>query len=193
MKKFILSAMAVLMAVAVYATGAKTVTFTLNPKLQCENCENKVKEALRYTDGVKDISTNVSENTVTVQFDSDKTNAGTLVKALAKVNYSATPAKTQAQTQGQKKCCGKACKNAGKGCCKRDSAKCGDQRPPMPMMEGDSAKCHGQRPPMPMMEGDSMKCHGQRPPMPMMEGDSMKCHGQRPPMPKDGQKPGNQD
>ena len=170
MKKFILSAIAVMMAVVVYAATDKTVTFSLNPKLQCENCENKVKEALRYTDGVKDITTNVSENTVTVQFDSDKTNAGTLVKALAKVNYSATPAKAQAQ--GQKKCCGKACKKGGKGCCKSDSAKCSGKRPHMPM-DGDSAKCSGKRPPMPM-DGDSAKCSGKRPPMPM-DGDKPCC------------------
>lgn len=89
MKKTIMALTIALMAVAAQAKDIKTVVFTTNPKMSCENCEKKIKGNLRYEKGVKSIDTNVEQQKVTVKYDADKTSAETLQKAFEKFGYKA--------------------------------------------------------------------------------------------------------
>ncbi len=120
MKKTIMTLTIALMAVAAQAKDIKTVVFTTNPKMHCENCEKKIKGNLRYEKGVKSIDTSVSEQTVTVKYDADKTSAETLQQAFGKFGFKAE----QVGKAGHTECddaqhCGKA-QACGKqqGCCK---------------------------------------------------------------------------
>lgn len=126
MKKVILSFLAVFFCVLVNAE-VKTVVFSVNPKMHCENCENNIKESIRYTAGIKDIKTSVADNTVAVTFDSEKTTVCKIVKAFADAKYTVTPCKAGAKKcEGQccKKCEGQCCKKAEGQCCKKAEGQC---------------------------------------------------------------------
>lgn len=113
MKKFILMALTMFMAVAVNATDVKTVTLKTN--MSCENCASKIKENVRFEKGVKEIKTNVSDKTVTITYDADKTNPEKLIKGIEKVGYKASLA------EGKHECAD--CKGdhkGGKDCCEGD-------------------------------------------------------------------------
>lgn len=107
-----------LMTIMASAKDVKTVVFTTNPIMHCENCENKIKTNLRFEKGVKEITTNVAEQRVTVAYDATKTNEETLRKAFTKFGY-------EAKIVG--------CGNKKAGCdgektgCKAGAAKCSDE------------------------------------------------------------------
>lgn len=91
MKKTIITlAAALLCAVTAIAKDIKTLTLTTTPQMHCEGCENKIKNALRFEKGVKSIDTDIPTQTVTVNYDADKTTESHLTEALAKAGYKAT-------------------------------------------------------------------------------------------------------
>lgn len=71
------------------AKDIKTVIFTTTPQMHCVNCENKIKNELRFEKGVKDIQTSVEEQKVTITYDADKTSPEKLQKAFDKIGYKA--------------------------------------------------------------------------------------------------------
>ena len=74
MRKSLFAMLVMLMVSAVtFAKDIKTVVFTTTPQMHCENCENKIKNNLRFEKGVKEITTSVDNQTVTVKYDADKT------------------------------------------------------------------------------------------------------------------------
>jgi len=75
------------MAIAASAKDIKTLVITPQPRMNCENCENKIKNALRFERGVKDIATSIEQQTVAVTYDADKTSVSKLLEALAKAGY----------------------------------------------------------------------------------------------------------
>ena len=89
MKKTILFFAMLLSVIAASAKDIKTVVFTTNPIMHCENCENKIKTNLRFEKGVKSIETNIPEQHVTVSYDAQKTNVEKLQKAFTKFGYNA--------------------------------------------------------------------------------------------------------
>jgi len=68
-----------------------TVVFTVQPKMSCANCEKKIKTNLRFEKGIKSIATSVPEQTVTIVFNTKKTNIEAITKGFAKIGYKATP------------------------------------------------------------------------------------------------------
>ncbi len=118
MKKLVaLVALVVALCLNVSAKDLKTIVFTTQPQMTCENCENKIKGTLRFEKGVKDITTSVANQTVTIVYDGEKTNATALKDALGKIGYSVTEKSGATTVAAGKKCatqCGK-CKKAG-GC-----------------------------------------------------------------------------
>lgn len=127
MKK-IMTLMAMLtIAIGMFAKDIKTVVFTTNPQMHCENCENKIKGNLRFEKGIKEITTSVADQKVTVKYDADKTTPDNIIKGFAKIGYTATVKTTEGYSCGgcnkkteTGKCGGCAKKaNAEKGeCCK---------------------------------------------------------------------------
>lgn len=67
----------------------RTVVLTTTPQMHCENCENKIKGNIRFERGVKAIKTSVSDQTVTIQYDANKTTVDRLLKAFPKFGYEA--------------------------------------------------------------------------------------------------------
>ncbi len=126
MKK-IMTVMAMLtFAIGMFAKDIKTVVFTTNPQMHCENCENKIKGNLRFEKGIKEITTSVADQKVTIRYDADKTTPDNIVKGFAKIGYTATAVTSEAKkgecckkANGEKGgCCGKKANAEKGGCCK---------------------------------------------------------------------------
>ena len=64
-----------------------TVVFTLSTLMHCQNCENKIKNNLRFEKGVKAVATDLKEQTVTVVYKPKDTTPEKLAKALEKIGY----------------------------------------------------------------------------------------------------------
>ncbi len=108
MKKLVILSTIMLGAISVSAKDIKTIQITTTPQMHCANCETKIKNALRFDKGVKQIKTNVEEQTVTVKFDADKVSQDKLFEDLKKIGYDSRLLKP-----GEKVKCneGEACKN----------------------------------------------------------------------------------
>lgn len=104
-------------AIGMFAKDIKTVVFTTNPQMHCENCENKIKGNLRFEKGIKEITTSVPDQKVTIKYDADKTTPENIIKGFAKIGYTATAMTAEAK-KGE--CCGKkTCAEKGEGCSKK--------------------------------------------------------------------------
>ncbi len=136
MKKIMTMMAMLVFAIGMFAKDIKTVVFTTNPQMHCENCENKIKGNLRFEKGIKDISTSVPDQKVTIQYDADKTTPDNIIKGFAKIGYEAKVvgdgakkscagcAKKENAAKGE--CCAKkanAEKGGCKGCCKKEAEK----------------------------------------------------------------------
>ena len=105
-----------LTALVATAKDIKTVVLTTTPQMHCENCENKIKGNLKFEKGVKDIVTDVKQQTVTVKYDADTTTPDKIAAAFGKFGYSAkTVEKPQDSCCNEKKQDG--CNTEKKGCC----------------------------------------------------------------------------
>lgn len=90
MKKFLSFMMMALVSTSVaLAKDIKTVIVTTQPQMHCVNCENKIKKNLRFERGIKDITTSVPDQTVTIKYDAKKTSVEKLLKAFTKFGYTA--------------------------------------------------------------------------------------------------------
>ena len=129
MKKFNMIMAAMMIAATGFAKDIKTAVFNTAPEMHCNNCENRIKNGLKFEKGVKDIKTDLETKTVTIEYDADKTNVDNLVAAFAKIEYKATEAGKGAAA-GEKKggCCkkkaaeGAAAGEKKGGCCKKKAA-----------------------------------------------------------------------
>lgn len=87
MKKTIMIAALALTTLSAIAKDVKTVVFTTQPQMHCQNCEKKIKQNVRYVKGVKQIQTNVEKQTVTIQYDADKTTPAKIKEGFKKIGY----------------------------------------------------------------------------------------------------------
>ena len=78
-----------LVTIVALAKDIQTVVVTTMPQMHCENCENRIKNNLRFEKGVKKIETNIEKQTVTITYDADKTTVEQLLKGFEKFKYSA--------------------------------------------------------------------------------------------------------
>lgn len=108
MKKLVILSTIMLGAISVSAKDIKTILFTTTPQMHCANCETKIKNALRFDKGVKQIKTNVEEQTVTVKFDADKVSQEKLFEDLKKIGYDSRLLKPGEKVKRNE---GEACKN----------------------------------------------------------------------------------
>ena len=65
----------------------RVLVMTPTPKMHCENCENKIKNNLRFEKGVVKIETSVKEQTVTVTYNASKTNVEKIQVAMKEIGY----------------------------------------------------------------------------------------------------------
>lgn len=59
MKKLVMFFAIMIMALTVAGKDIKTLVLTTNPQMHCENCENKIKNNIRFEKGVKSIETDI--------------------------------------------------------------------------------------------------------------------------------------
>lgn len=136
MKKIMTVTAMLVFAISMFAKDIKTVVFTTLPQMHCENCENKIKGNLRFEKGIKQITTSVPDQKVTIEYDADKTTPENIAKGFAKIGYEATVVTGEAKKKGCSGCskkadvkkegCGGCSKKAEavKGsCCKKDGEK----------------------------------------------------------------------
>ena len=122
MKKIMTVTAMLVFAISMFAKDIKTVVFTTLPQMHCENCENKIKGNLRFEKGIKQITTSVPDQKVTIEYDADKTTPENIAKGFAKIGYEATVVTGEAKKKGCGGCSKKA--EATKGsCCKKDEEK----------------------------------------------------------------------
>ena len=110
MKKLVMFFAIMIMAFTVEGKDIKTLVLTTNPQMHCENCENKIKNNIRFEKGVKSIETDIAAQTVTIVYDADKTTEDAIIQAFAKINYTA-----------RKVACGEAVEHnhEDEGCCEK--------------------------------------------------------------------------
>ena len=122
MKKIMTVTAMLVFAISMFAKDIKTVVFTTLPQMHCENCENKIKGNLRFEKGIKQITTSVPDQKVTIEYDADKTTPENIAKGFAKIGYEATVVIGEAKKKGCSGCSKKA--DATKGsCCKKNGEK----------------------------------------------------------------------
>ena len=63
----------------------KQVVFSVN--MHCSGCEQKIKKNIPYEKGVKDLSTDLEKQLVTITYRTDKTDKEKLKKAIEKLGY----------------------------------------------------------------------------------------------------------
>jgi copper chaperone CopZ len=79
----------------------KTVVVTTQPQMHCASCENKIKGNLRFEKGVKQIQTDIPNQTVTIEYDADKTTPEKLIDAFSKFGYKASEVKKEEKTKSK--------------------------------------------------------------------------------------------
>lgn len=90
MKKLVLLVFALFLAVLANAQEKKEVVFRTEPAMHCESCVNKIKNNIRFEKGVKAINPDLKTQSVTIQYDSNKTDVESLRKAFKKIGYDVT-------------------------------------------------------------------------------------------------------
>lgn len=96
MKRFLFAIIAVVIASGLAVTYAKdvktdTLCITTSPQMHCANCEKKIKSNIRFVKGIKKIQTSVSDQTVTIVYESGKSDYKAIEAAFAKIGYSIKP------------------------------------------------------------------------------------------------------
>ena len=66
---------------------ADTLTVTTLPQMHCQNCENKIKNNIRFVKGTKKIETSVDDQRVTIIYDGKKAKYEDYVAAFRKIGY----------------------------------------------------------------------------------------------------------
>ncbi len=85
--------LAAMTATANAKSESDTLVVTTTPQMHCANCENKIKDGLRFEKGVKDIITSVEDQTVTIVFNPKKTDKNKLEATFPKFGYQAREVK----------------------------------------------------------------------------------------------------
>lgn len=90
MKKKVLATLmvALLSVTAVMAKEFRTVVFKV-AQMECPNCERKVKNNIKFEKGLKEFTTDVKTQTVTITYDAEKTNVKKLQAGFQKFKYEA--------------------------------------------------------------------------------------------------------
>ncbi len=94
------------------------VAFTVSPKMNCKNCENRVKNGLLSMDGVTAVATCLKSQAVTVTFDPAKADKAKIAEALGKLGYTGTECavKAHAGCKGDKAQCEEEVKHGDEHC-----------------------------------------------------------------------------
>lgn len=123
MKNFVILASALLLFTTAVAEN-HTVKFSVNPPLVCSNCENKVKENLRFEKGVKAVKPSAKKGEIEVTYDDSKTSIEGLQAGFKKIGYDASLIPVEICNDGNSSIQGVPCCNEAPeaACCKETPA-----------------------------------------------------------------------
>ena len=80
----ILTILALLLA---FGANLRVLVLTPTPQMHCQNCENKIKNNMRFEKGVKKIETNLERQEVTITYDAKKNSVAGLQAGMKKIGY----------------------------------------------------------------------------------------------------------
>lgn len=80
-------------ATACFGKDIKTVVLKTQPEMHCTGCEKKIKDNIRFEKGIKSITTNLDNKTITIEYDADKTNIENIIEGFKKIKYEASEVK----------------------------------------------------------------------------------------------------
>ncbi|WP_052078103.1 heavy-metal-associated domain-containing protein [Porphyromonas gulae] len=72
---------------AALAKDVVSVYVSPTPRMHCESCEKKIRKALQFEKGMKDIRFDIEKNVILLVFDQDKTSLEKLAAKLEKIGY----------------------------------------------------------------------------------------------------------
>lgn len=78
-----------LLSAGLYAEDGKFETIKIKTSSQCEECKERIEEALAFEKGVKTAELDVETKIVTVTYKKSKTSPEKIRKAISKVGYDA--------------------------------------------------------------------------------------------------------
>lgn len=93
MKRLSFIIFALSFSVTLFAKDIKTVVLKTQPEMHCTGCEKKIKDYIRFEKGIKSITTNLDDKTITIEYDADKTNVQNIIEGFKKINYEASEVK----------------------------------------------------------------------------------------------------
>lgn len=64
---------------------------TFNVAMHCHSCKQKIEKELAYEPGILNLKVDLSQNTVVVTYNANKTNVENIMKAFRKIGYAASP------------------------------------------------------------------------------------------------------
>lgn len=96
MKKFIFILTMLLCVLCISAKDRKEYlkTVTFNVSMHCSSCQKKIEGTIGWDKGVKRLTTDLKEKTVTITYDTRKTSEPILQKSIEKLGYNVTVKKT---------------------------------------------------------------------------------------------------
>lgn len=124
MKRFFIGLVVAFMACSAYAKDIEVLVVTTNPPMSCQNCENKIKGNLRFEKGIKNITTNLSEQRVVIKYDADKTTPQNIEEAFKKIGYQVDVIESDGNEDKDS-----AEKGAIPSCCKSTTGVCSAESP----------------------------------------------------------------
>lgn len=91
-------AVILLSGASIMAKDIRTALFKVE-QLHCESCQRKVQGNIKFEKGVKELSTDLKEKTVTIVYDAEKTNVEKLKEGFKKIKFDAELVKEAAQKE----------------------------------------------------------------------------------------------
>ena len=90
MKNFITIIVAFALVISAEAAKPKVKrTVVYSSTITCNNCKAKVMDNIAFEKGVKDVSVNLKDKTITIKFEEAKTDTLALAKSIRKLGYAA--------------------------------------------------------------------------------------------------------
>lgn len=102
------------------AGNKTTEVFTLDHQMS-QNCEKKIKENLRFEKGISKIEVSLKTNTITITYDSAKTNTDAIIEAFKKIGFTAFIYNPECTSEEPVSCCSSPESN---GCCGSQNSPC---------------------------------------------------------------------
>lgn len=84
---FVSILLALLCSTALFAKNIVKVYVAPTPRMHCTSCEEKIRKALQFEKGMKDMEFDIDNNVILLVFDQDKTSLEHLAKKLQKIGY----------------------------------------------------------------------------------------------------------